>query len=110
VGLQRNRIDEHCALAADCRDILQQSPQGQRLLKHLKARFHFNSSTAAVDLFGQPRQLVDRDTQLYCEGQRSVICYLVGLLDTDIGALREAAEQYEKRSRQADEDIDELGV
>jgi hypothetical protein len=84
----------HAQLVQDCRQVLSGNLPGERLLEHLKQRFHFNSSTAAVNLVGAPALQVDRDTLIFNEGQRSVICYLTGLMETDLAGLHEQARKF----------------
>ena len=54
--------------------------------------------------------LVDHTTQLFNEGQRSVICYILGLADADAGAIKQAFQESADHAENIENDLDDLGV
>lgn len=97
-------------LICDVRDVLVNAPQGERVMRHLEERFYFNASTATADLAGRPTALMDRDTMIFAEGQRSVVLYLKGLAAADTQKLADEYKLAREAAQAADDEVEDIGV
>lgn len=108
----KEQYGKHARLISDFREIFLESPQGQRILEHLKDRFHYHRTTAAMDLNGQPMTPIDKFTMAVNEGCRTVVLYMIDMARTDLKGLK---DEYEKaaslyKGAQDDSELDDLGV
>jgi hypothetical protein len=97
------------ALMTDFKEIFEQAPQGRRILDHLKERFHF-STTTAVYLQGQPMITADASTIVFNEGQRSVVVYILGMIEADVARIMADIQAANEAKRKAQAELDDLGV
>ena len=94
-------------LVHDFNDVFNESPQGLRIMEHLKERF-FHGTTTALNGQGLPMQPIDANQMLLNEGNRQVVLHMLGMAETSVVQLKEDIE-LENLSSKAEPESD-LGI
>jgi hypothetical protein len=93
-------------LVHDFNDVFNESPQGQRIMEHLKERF-FHGTTTALNGQGQPMYPIDSNQLLLNEGNRQVVLYMLGMAETSVSAL---SDDMERENADIMKPLSDLGI